>query len=395
MTPRSVLLVTPRWTRDGGVAAHVKASAAAMADRGIDVRVLAARVTPGEEVAGVTLHESPQLFRQNVSMQARLGDAVSDPPEVVHLHQVDDPRIVTALRATAPVVISAHGYTACTSGVYYFQPGQECTRGHGLGCVPNLLARGCAHTRHRKTLPVKFRNATRGHSALERADLAVSYSSAVERHLAANGIGRRMLVPYFPTMAARQGAGHSSRRRVVFAGRIVWLKGIEVLLRAATQVEAEFVVCGDGRELDYMRAQARRLGVEQRVCFKGWLGAEELAGELAEASIVVLPSLWPEPFGLVGIEAFAAGRPAVASATGGVGDWLEHGVNGLGVPPADADRLAHALNELLADPERQRSMGIAGRETVRSRFSAETHLAALLEGYRRARATWEAGRGLS
>jgi glycosyltransferase involved in cell wall biosynthesis len=328
-------------------------------------------------------------------MRARLGDAVADAPEVVHLHQVDDPQILTALQSAAPVVISAHGYTACTSGVYYFQPGQECTRGHGLGCVPNLLARGCAHTRHRKTLPVKFRNATRGRSALERADLAVSYSSAVDRHLAANGIERRMLVPYFPTMPARQGSGHSGRRRVVFAGRIVWLKGIDVLIRAATRVEAEFVVCGDGRELDHMREQARRLGVEERVRFTGWLGAEELAGELADASLVVLPSLWPEPFGLVGIEAFAAGRPAVASATGGVGDWLEHGVNGLSVPPADAERLADAVNELLADPERQRLMGIAGRDTVTRKFSAETHVAALLEGYQRARTTWEAGPGLS
>ena len=131
-----------------------------------------------------------------------------------------------------------------------------------------------------------------------------------------------------------------------------------------------------------MRGQARRLGVAERVAFRGWLGAEELAGELAEASVVVLPSLWPEPFGLVGIEAFAAGRPAVASATGGVGDWLEHGVNGLGVAPGDVDDLARALNEMLDDPDRQRRMGIAGRETVARSFSADSHLTALLDGYR-------------
>jgi glycosyltransferase involved in cell wall biosynthesis len=373
----------------------VKASAAAMAQSGIDVRVLAARVYPDEEVSGVTLHEIPELFRRNVSMDARLGSAVSDPADVVHLHQVDDPGIVTALRGTAPVVISAHGYTACTSGVYYFQPGQECTRGHGLGCVPNLLARGCAHTRHKRALPLRFANATRGRSALERADLAVSYSSAVDRHLAANGMERRTLVPYFPTMPARPASGHETRRRVVFAGRIVHPKGIAVLIRAAPRVEAEFVVCGDGRDLDFMREEARRLGVQERVSFKGWLGAEELATELAEASVVVLPSLWPEPFGLVGIEALAAGRPAVASATGGIGDWLEHGVNGLGVPPGDVDALVDALNELLADPERQRLMGIAGRETVTRRFSEQTHLEALLEGYRQARAAWDAERALS
>ena len=85
----------------------------------------------------------------------------------------------------------------------------------------------------------------------------------------------------------------------------------------------------------------------------------------------------------------------MASATGGVGDWLEHGVNGLAVPPGDAGALAQALDELLADPERQRLMGIAGRDTVNSSFSPETHLAALLESYERAAARWETARPLS
>jgi trehalose utilization protein len=65
---------------------------------------------------------------------------------VIHLHQVDLPDVVRAMRMSAPVVISAHVYSACTAGVYYFRPGHECTRAHGPGCVLNLIARGCAHT---------------------------------------------------------------------------------------------------------------------------------------------------------------------------------------------------------------------------------------------------------
>jgi len=105
--------------------------------------------------------------------------------------------------------------------------------------------------------------------------------------------------------------------------------------------------------------------------------------------VVVMPSLWPEPFGLVGIEALAAGRPVIASATGGVGDWLEHGVSGLLVKPGDVQDLARALNQLLADPQRQRAMGIAGREAVNARFSPERHVAAVLEAYGEARARWQ------
>jgi glycosyltransferase involved in cell wall biosynthesis len=389
MNPSSVLLVTPRWARDGGVGAHVKASAAVLASHGLRVQVLAARSDDDKEIEGVSLYLSQELFNPRAPMDVRLGEACRSQPDVIHLHQVDDPDIVEALRKSAPVVLSAHGYTACPSGVYYFQPGQECTRSHGPGCIPNLLARGCAHTRHPKTLPVKYRNAGRGRAALERCDLAVSYSSSVDRHLAATGLTRRALVPYFPTVPPQQGSGHADRRRVVFAGRIVRPKGVDVLIRAAREVDGEFVLCGDGYELGAMRELARQLGVDERVRFMGWLDAQRLATELADASVVVMPSVWPEPFGLVGIEGFAAGRPAVGSATGGIGDWLQHGVSGLSVPPADAPALAAALSELLDDPERQRTMGLAGKETVAARFSPQRHVSALLASYRTARLTWQ------
>src|SRR5205085_2054785 len=160
------------------------------------------------------------------------------------------PALIDALRARAPIVVSAHGYPACTSGVYYFRPGQECTRGHGPGCVPNLILRGCAHLRNPLPLPSLYANATRG---------------------------------------------------------------LHTLSRAALVVDAEFVLCGDGGELASMQRLARRYSLQQRVRFTGWLSADDLAEELAQASIVALPSVWPEPFGIVGIEGFAAGRPAVAT----------------------------------------------------------------------------------
>lgn len=388
----SVLIVTPRWTRDGGVAAHLMASATALAKHGVDVSVLAARVDPAEPAEGVAILHSPELFNRRASPARRLGDAVPALPTAFHLHQVDDPDVVALLQMTAPVVLSAHGYTACTAGVHYFRPGQECTRAHGLGCIPRLAVPGCAHIKNPRRLPPAYRRASRGLEALRRADLAVSYSSAVDRHLSANGVTHRKVIPLFTTIAPAVGSGHATRRRVVFAGRVVAPKGVDVLIRAARTVDAEFVICGDGWRLEEMRELARRLGVQDRVCFKGWLGTEALARELAEASVVAVPSVWPEPFGLVGIEAFAAGRPVVASATGGVGDWLQDGVNGLSVEPGDPHSLARALNELLADPARQQAMGLAGREMAAARFSPERHVAALLDGYQLARSTWESGR---
>ena len=387
-----MLLVTPRWTRDGGVATHAMASASALARDGIAVAVLAARVEEEPSDGAITVHHSPRLFDPQASAETRLAGALDSAPEVVHLHQFEDPDLLAVMRRSAPVLISVHGYTACSSGVHYFKPGQECARAHGPGCIPNLTLRGCAHTRNPASLPAAYRGASRGLAAIRGADLAISYSSAVDRHLAANAVERRAVIPLFTTMVAKVGSGHAGRRRVVFAGRVIDAKGASVLIRAASKIDAEVVICGDGWRTEAMRRLARRLGVAERVHFRGWLGPEALAEELAEASIVALPSLWPEPFGLVGIEALAAGRPVIASLTGGVGDWLADGVNGLAVQPGDVAGLAQALDELLGDPARQAALGAAGQAMVAARFSPELHVARLLEAYRSARRSWEAQR---
>ena len=390
MTPESVLLLTPRWARDGGVGAHVQASAAALSAAGVKVGVLVARIQE-EPPTGISLFESASLFDRGRPPDERLQACSDFSPDAVHMHQVDEPDLAAALRKRAPVLVSAHAYTACTSGVHYFAPGQECARAHGPGCVANLLLRGCAHTRRPQRLPAAYARASLALRALEEADLAISYSSAVDRHLAANGLERRATVPLFSTMVAREGSGHETRRRVVYAGRVVAPKGVGVLIRAAREVEAEFAICGSGWRIEEMRRLATRLGVEERVRFKGWMDGPALAQELADASIVAIPSLWPEPFGLVGIEALASGRPVVASSTGGISDWLRDEQNGLAVAPGDVSALARALRRLLDDPARQRSMGLAGREMVAGCFSAERHVEALLSAYRTAREHWRTG----
>ena len=387
-TPRSVLIVMPRWARDGGVGAHLMRSAAALAAEGVRVTVLVARIETEERIEGVELLHSPRLYKTE-AMGERFGEALAAEPDVVHLNQLDDPGVVEQLRARAPVVISAHGYLACASGDHYFRPGQGCERAHGPGCVPNLLLRGCAHSWDLRSYPRDYRQAGRALDAMHRADVVVGYSHAMERHLKAAGLDRRRVVPYFPTLDPYEGPRGEDRRRIVFAGRLVRPKGAATLLRAARGLDAEVVLCGEGVEGERLRRLAARLGISERVGFRGWLSPAELARELAEAAVVAVPSLWPEPFGLVGIEGFAAGRPAVGSDTGGIPEWLENGRSGLTVPAGDPRALAEALGRLLDDPARRREMGEAGRAAVAERYSRRNHLDAVLGAYREARAHWE------
>ena len=93
--------------------------------------------------------------------------------------------------------------------------------------------------------------------------------------------------------------------------------------------------------------------------FTGWLGPSERSAAFAEVDLLVVPSLWPEPFGLVGPEAASAGVPALAFDVGGIREWLTDSVNGRLVPPAPdaAGTLAHAIRDCLSDPARLQRWG--------------------------------------
>jgi len=94
-----------------------------------------------------------------------------------------------------------------------------------------------------------------------------------------------------------------------------------------------------------------------------------------------VPSLWPEPFGIIGLEAMARRRAVVGSMTGGIGDWLQDGVTGLGVRPGDVAQLREALARILDEPALQVAMGAAGRAAVEEQFSEHAHVAALQDAF--------------
>ncbi|HOJ68105.1 MAG TPA: glycosyltransferase family 4 protein [Candidatus Hydrogenedentes bacterium] len=93
----------------------------------------------------------------------------------------------------------------------------------------------------------------------------------------------------------------------------------------------------------------------------GWLTPEETLRACATSSVIVVPSVWHEPFGLVAVEAMATGRPVVASRTGGLADIIVDGETGILVSPGDPEALADAIAKLLSEPETRARMGAAGR----------------------------------
>jgi glycosyltransferase involved in cell wall biosynthesis len=153
-------------------------------------------------------------------------------------------------------------------------------------------------------------------------------------------------------------------------------KGIDRLLEALARLRHPFqaVIAGDGPERAWLEARSAELGLRTRVRFTGWLREDELSQLYHRARVVAFPSIWDEPFGLVGLEAMAHARPVVAFDVGGVREWLEHGVTGRIVPRGDVAAFAAALDRFLADPELASTLGRAGRERADREFDPATHI---------------------
>jgi len=172
---------------------------------------------------------------------------------------------------------------------------------------------------------------------------------------------------------------------VLFVGRFRSYKGLPTLLQAMVGLDAHLLLVGRGPVEAALRVQAARLGIDDRVTFLGNVSDRELPSYYAASDVFVLPSIQrSEAFGIVLLEAMAAGRPVISTELGTGTSWVnQHGKTGLVVPPADPSALRDALRTLLADHELAERLGQAGRERVQTEFSEDRMLESVEEAYLR------------
>jgi len=189
------------------------------------------------------------------------------------------------------------------------------------------------------------------------------------------------------TEAFRPSPEPAGRPVVLLIGRMLWSKGVGVLVDASRRVrergiDHELWLLGEPHPTNPDSIPRAELEAWHERGDARWLGRREDVSEwIPRASVVALPSYYREGVPLALIEAAAAGRPIVTTDTPGCRDIVRHGENGLLVPPRDAGALAGALAGLLADPERRARLGAGGRERALARFSKEIVNARTLEVY--------------
>ena len=309
-------------------------------------------------------------------------------PDVVHIHSTFpllSPSVVAACRdAGIPAVATLHNYgLVCATGTMY-RNGRHCTDCASTRAAAAVI-HGCYRGSRLASVPVAIGLAVNRDRWLTGIDRFFCISDAQRHLLVGAGIPGAALVVRHNMVpepeVRRQGPGE----HVLYVGRLTQEKGVRLLMEAWDRLAdigepgLPLVVAGagplDGEVARWAahRSDVRLVGLQTR---------RQCTELTARAAAVVTPSVWPEAFGLVAVEAMAAGVPCVASATGAFVEVVDDGVTGILHSPGDVASLAAAVAHVVGSPAVNARMGVAARERYERMFAPPVGLAALVGQYR-------------
>src|SRR4051794_23275877 len=377
----------------GGVETYLSSLVSHLEARGHAVALLYANAPHESGPTRIVTNES--WSAAGAGVDGALAGAAAWHPDVCFSHNMRRLDIDERLVASWPTFKMMHGYFgACVSGQKAFAlPSlQPCTRVCGVGCLAYYLPRKCGQLRPGLMLE-QFSWARRQQRLFAGYAGIIVASDHMRREylrygLPADGVHT---VPLFAVPAAAPDPRNGSAADVLdvidvlFLGRMTPLKGAETLVHALARAARTIgrplhaVLAGEGPERERLRHLTHELGsgVALTIDFPGWVNEAARARLLARTSLVAVPSIWPEPFGLVGLEAAQFGVPAVAFDVGGIREWLSHDMNGRLVNVGGgAAALGDAIAGVLASPG-LRDRFSAGARAAAARFSADAHVSRL------------------
>ena len=310
-------------------------------------------------------------------------------PEVVHVHNTFpllSAAVLYACRdARVPVVATIHNYRLTCANGMFFRDGAVCHDCAG-GLPGRAVLHGCYRDSHAATAPVVLAMGLHRRAWRSLVSAYVFISASQRDLLRGSDLAPgRVFVRY--NLIPRRSAPRVARTpTVVYAGRLDEAKGAPLLmagwdryLRNSGEPGLNLVIAGGGPLADEVAAWA---SARPSVEMKGQVSSDRCAELISRARAALLPSAWEETFGLVAVEAMAAGVPPIAAGHGSFTELITPGVDGALFSPGDPAALALAIADAEGNPEQYEFYGEQARKTYEQRFDPERSVEELLEIYR-------------
>ena len=377
MTLRKILLVSDYATPTGGAELMMLALRNGLKQRGYEVRFFASSVQNNglkplsdEQCLGTNSSFRTLLQSANPWAYQKLKQILAEfQPDIVHvrlfLTQLS-PLILPLLQDIPSLYHVAWYRPICPLGTKLLPNGQFCSYSAGKACYQQ----GCLPIYDWFPLMMQMKLWQRWRKAF---NLVVANSYAVKEKLIEQGIAPVKVVwNGIPTSPARPPLRMPPT--VAFAGRLVWTKGVDILIKAFAQVRAkipstQLLIAGKGDVETEIKNLINQLELQNSVILLGHLPRSALEEKLAQAWVQVVPSRWAEPFGIVAIEAMMRGTAVIATDIGGLPEIVRHQQTGLLIPRENIDALATSLECLLQNRDLAEQMGQKGREIALAHFT--------------------------
>ena len=351
-----------------------------------------------ETVAGGTVYGGSTYFinsswglRSGRTELARVLELLgSIKPDVVHFHNTMgflSPMIVKAIHLRTPSVKTIHDVGILCANVYNapvkIRKGRICTSSMGLSCA----VKGCYPVWKKgiASLLVSFWEK----KTVKGLDKIITGSHYMREELLRNSFpdDKISVLPLFPELNGDDPAFTAlseEEKILLFIGRLEPEKGVIQFIQALSSIQEKqwrADVVGDGSLFRDVQAMAQQMKLNKRITFHGQVPAGQVRNFYRRSYLVCMPSMIPESFGLVGVEAMAFEKPVVAFDSGGIREWLIHGETGYLVERGDIKGLAEKLSLLLEDQSLVRTMGESAKVRLNGCYRKETHLNALQKIY--------------
>jgi glycosyltransferase involved in cell wall biosynthesis len=315
---------------------------------------------------------------------ARVRDALASfRPDAVYVHKMADLSVIGTLVASGvPLLRMVHDHDiyCMRSYKYNYFTRRICTRSASPWCIFPCLAAVVKNPGGGLPLKwVSYGEKRREIALNRRFDRMVVVTTYMRDELLRNGFAADRIEIHAPV--PRMGdpnlrSSFSDRNLIIYAGQIIRGKGVDVLLEALALLKGKFecVILGDGNHRAHCEELCTRLGLNDRVTFKGFVPQEELKAYYRDCSVVALSSVWPEPIATIGLEVMRYALPVVAFDAGGIKDWLLDGQNGFLVPWMDREQYAARLQQCLTDKALARRLGENGLRLVSERYDFDQYI---------------------
>jgi glycosyltransferase involved in cell wall biosynthesis len=384
-----ILIATLSPDLIGGVEKYLQSVVPALLGRGHSIGLLYEYPSDGKGEGIDSGLDVRSWCARELGVESTLRSIGAFAPDVVYSQGLESEALEQGLLDGYFTAFYAHTYwgTCITGTKTHSLPRFEpCTRRLGIACLAHYYPRRCGGL-NPATMWQLYQIQSRRKERLPEYKAVLTASRHMLREYERHGVSpeRLHLVPLPVGDSSRQAAEAPSRtpgNRILFLGRLMDVKGLDYLLQAIPRAESKLgkplhlTVAGDGPDRAHLERMARRVGVMAE--FTGWIGSERRSDLMRSSDLLAVPSLWPEPFGMVGVEAGRFGMPAVGFAVGGIPDWLISGETGELAPgdPPTVEGLADAIVRALADPEHYRKL-CAGAWRKASEFNLDRHISQL------------------